>query len=192
MTQYATLVNFKAYLAIDASDEDTVLNLALTHATALIDTHTHRTFVAGADSTRRFDALLDVDGLRLWLDLDLCQLTSVVNGDGVTVPPTAMLPEPAVGPPYYALTLKRSSGLSWTYDEDAEQAIVVTGRWAYSIAPPDTIVQATLRLAAWLYHQRDNALDLDRTVIVGNSVITPAAIPADVITYLRPYMRIVV
>jgi hypothetical protein len=55
------------------------------------------------------------------------------------------------------------------------------------VTPPDDIVQATLRLSAYLYRQPANAMDLDRAVIVGNATIAPGAIPADVFMMLRPY-----
>jgi hypothetical protein len=70
-------------------------------------------------------------------------------------------------------------------------AIAVTGRWAYSVAAPDPIVQATLRLSAFLYRQRANALDLDRTMIIGNTTLTPAQLPVDVWAILKPYSKVV-
>jgi hypothetical protein len=194
---YAAIDDFKNYLGIEvvlSTLQQNVLDMALTNACAIIDSHTHRTYSAAADSTRYHDAATYVEGRRLWLDGDLCQLTSVTNGDGQAVPLPSIAFDPANEKPYFGLTIKRSSNLSWTYDDDPEAAIAViavTGRWAYSLTPPATIVQATLRLAAWLYHQRDNALDLDRTVIVGGTVLAPAAMPADVLTILRPFQKIV-
>jgi hypothetical protein len=188
---YATLADLKRYLDIVVGNviDDDLLTAALESASAIIDNETHRTFVAASDTTRYLDAIKDVDGRRLWLGGDLAQLTSVTNGDGATIPLNAILYEPdEVGEPDYALILRGSSGLSWTYDQDSEGAIAIVGRWAWSVTPPPPIQQATKRLAAWLYRQRDNALDLDRTVIVGTSVLTPAAIPVDVMTIIRPYM----
>jgi hypothetical protein len=192
MTMYATLPALQAYLDIGGTlDANTtaLLNSALTNASATIDDMTHRTFVAALDSTRKHDALCDVEGLRLWLRGDLAQLTSITNGDGATIPLTAIVTEPSYVAPYYALVFKRTGSYSWTYNDAPEEAISVTGRWAYSITPPDAIVQATLRLATWFYRQRDNALDLDRAVIVGNTTIAPSRIPADVITIIRPYLK---
>jgi hypothetical protein len=96
-----------------------------------------------------------------------------------------------VGPPYFALTLKRNSGIYWTYSDDAEEAISVTGRWAYSVNPPDAIVQATLRLAAWFKRQPESNIDLETTIQVGGMVVSPTAIPADVAMILRPFLRMV-
>jgi hypothetical protein len=190
---YATLEQLKAYLDIAAAntDDDELLTMALDNASATIDVQTHRTYVSVADETHTFDAIRDVEGLRLWLRGDLALLTAVTNGDGQVLPPDALVTEPAFAP-FYALTLKRNRGLAWTYAGDPEQAIGVLGRWAYSVAPPAPIVQATTRLAAWLYRQRENANDLDRAIIVGNATLTPSRIPADVLMLLRPYRRLVI
>lgn len=190
MADYITLAELKRYVEIPTSNtiDDDLLAMAITNASDIIDNETHRTFAAPTDSTRGLDALNDVEGRRLWLGGDLAQLTSVTNGNGTVVPLSAIVTNPGIpGEPSFAITLKVSSGLSWVYDQDSEAAIAVTGRWAYSVLPPASIKQATQRLAAWLYRQRDNALDLDRTMIVGNTVIAAAAIPADVAVILRPY-----
>jgi hypothetical protein len=194
MTQYTAMDDFKDYLGLPAVVSTVVensLEMALTNASAIIDSHTDRTYEATADESHKHDAVENVEGLRLWLNGDLAQLTSVTNGDGAAIPLADLVLEPSVGSPYFALTLKRNSGIYWTYSDDSEEAISVTGRWAYSVIPPDPIVQATLRLAAWLYRQRDNALDLDRTILVGSTVLAPAAMPADVVAILRPYRRVV-
>ena len=193
MTAYASLDDLKRYTDIPTGNtiDDDLLTMALDSASAIIDTQTHRTFAAAADTTRLHDAFKDVQGLSLWLNGDLAQLTSVTDGDGAAIPLTSIITEPIDQPPFFLLTLKRSKGLSWSYTDDPEGAIAVEGRWAYSIEPPAQIVQATVRLAAWLYRQRDNSLDLDRTVIVASSVLTPAALPADVLFILRPFMRVI-
>ena len=193
MTAYALIADLKRYLDIPVANviDDDLLTMFLDNASAIIDTETHRTFAAAADTTVPHDAIKDVEGRRLWLRGDLAQPpTTITNGDGATIALSAIVYEPGIGgQPSYALTLKGSSGVSWTYDDDPEASIAIVGRWAYSVAPPAPIKQVTLRLAAWLYRQRDNALDLDRTVIVGTSVLTPAAIPVDVMTILRPYLK---
>jgi hypothetical protein len=195
MTQYATIAQLQTRLEISgtlSATQTANMNLALTNASAIIDEQTHRHFEAATDSTRLHDALADVEkGRRLWLKGDLAVLTSITNGDGSSIALNAVMTEPSYELPFFAITLKGSSGKSWTYNNDPEGAIAVTGRWAYSVTAPDAIVQATLRLAEWFYRQPSNALDLDRAVIVGNTTIAPSAIPADVFVILRPYMRVV-
>jgi hypothetical protein len=65
------------------------------------------------------------------------------------------------------------------------------GRWAYSVTAPADIVQATLRLAAWMYKQRDTMNDGSATTIENGITVVPTAIPSDVKTMLSPYKRIV-
>lgn len=194
MTQYATIAQLQTRLEISGTltaTQTANMNLALTNASAVIDDQTHRHFEAATDTTRLHDAVADVEkGRTLWLNGDLALLTSVTNGDGSTIMPSAIVTAPTYLTPFFALTLKGSSGKSWMYTADPEGAIAVTGRWAYSVTPPDAIVQACLRLAEWFCRQPSNALDLDRAVIVGNTTIAPSAIPADVFVMLRPYMRV--
>ena len=73
---------------------------------------------------------------------------------------------------------------------DSENAITVTGKWAYSTSAPSDIAHVCKRLAAYIYRQKDNAGDLDRAVIAGNSTILPAQIPSDIRLMLTPYKRL--
>src|SRR4030095_2984634 len=187
-TAYATLDQLKDYLDLPPSNivDDELLTMALDNASAIIDTQTHRTYVSTADETHYHDPMECVVGPMLYLNGDLAALTSVTNGDGSVIPLTSIYTQPSYDTPYYAVTLKRLSNLHWDFSGE----IGVLGRWAYSVAPPLPIVQVTLRLSAWIYRQRDNALAVDRTLIVGNTVLAPAALPADVMTLLQPYRRI--
>lgn len=188
---YTDTTTLKRYLGISSSSDDTLLGECITRAQALIDGYTGRTFEAAADTTRYFDAVANVNGRRLYLDHDLCQITSVTNGDGVAVASdeyTALSPNMT---PYYALLLLASSGKAWTYEDDPENAISIVGRWAWSVTAPTAIVQATVRLAAYLYRQKNNAQDLDRAVAVGNTVLLPGELPRDLVQILAPYQRLV-
>jgi len=81
--------------------------------------------------------------------------------------------------------------VSWTYDEDHENAITIVGKWAYSATAPADITHACTRLAAYLYRQKDNAGDMDRAIVAGNATILPAKLPSDVAEILKPYRRLV-
>lgn len=194
---YLTYTDLKVYLdiAVANTDDDTLLTTLIARAQAIVDRHCSQTFEAASDTTRYFYAnSVDygghVDGRDLILDAPLCAITSVTNGDGVVVSASNYITEPRNATPYYALRLKNSSNLRWTYDDDVEtDTIAIVGKWAYSTSAPADIVHATTRLAAYLYRQRDNALDLDRVVITGGATILPMRIPADVLTVLAPYVR---
>ena len=190
---YCSLAQLKAYVGATDNDDDALLTDCITRAEAVIDRATKRTFEASADSTRTFDAQQDVAGRTLYLDADLCAITSITNGDGAAITALQVVSEPRNHAPYYALTLKASTGLAWTYETDPEDAISVTGRWAYSTTPPADIEQACVRLAAWLYRQKDSSSDLDRPMVsMDGATLLPAQIPADVQRMLQPYVRVAI
>ena len=188
---YTTSALLKTYLGATTSNDDTLLTALIARAQAIVDAHCRRTFEASANTERTFDAVRDVKALLLYLDADLCEINSITNGDAVTVTSGQYTTEPRNQTPYHAIRLLSSASVSWTYTTDPEDAITITGKWAYSTAAPDDIVHATLRLAAYLYRQRDNAADLDRAVIAGNATILPAQLPSDIKTILAPYRRLV-
>lgn len=187
---YASLAELKAYAGIDSSGDDTLLTALLARAQAIIDSHCRRTFEAAADSTRYFDAEDDVDDDDLIVDTDLYSVTSVTNGDGTAVAASEYVLEPANHRPAYAICLKENSSVVWTWSDSPENAISVTGRWAYSLTAPADITHACIRLAAWLYRQKDNSADVDAVnVTSGGAVIVPSGLPNDVTLLLRVYVR---
>lgn len=191
---YATAAQLKTYLGITSSGDDSLLSDLIDRAQAIIEQYTRRTFEAAADSTRYFDAAEDVDGATLLLDEDLCAITSIINGDGVAVASGEYVTEPRNETPYYAIRLLSSSNKAWEYtdDGDPENAISITGRWAYSTTPPNDIVHATIRLAAFLYRQKESNADIDRPITTADGgMILPSAIPADVRALLDRYRKLV-
>ena len=183
---YATIADVKSYLGIDTTVRaDTVLLEALlVRAQSAIDSHCQRTFEAASDTTRHYDHRA-VCGVTLFFDGDLCSITSVVNGDGITVGSAAYTTEPRHAAPYYALTLRHNADVLWN---GLTADIAVTGKWAYSATAPADVVQATVRLCAWMYRQKDTTGN-DQPMIAGNVTILPARIPSDVDELLAPYVR---
>jgi hypothetical protein len=128
----------------------------------------------------------------LFLDHDLCQVTSITNGDGETLSSGDYVMLPVNDPPYYAIKLLASSGKWWQPDSngDPENAIAVTGRWAYSVTAPQPITHATIRLAAWMYQQKENFQDIDRAIRAPDgSILLPARLPHDIEALLLKYRR---
>lgn len=180
---YATLaqVREEIKLGVGETEDDSYFAAKLERAQALIELWTKRTFEASADVTHYLDARADVNGSMLMLRGEFCAFTSVTNGDGVVVASNQYVTEPRNATPYYALTLKRSSGKVWTYTADPENAIVIVGRRAYSVTPPTDIVNATIRLTAVLYRQRDSSPGLDQAVVSPDGVpLIPPWVPKDV------------
>ncbi len=192
---YASVAQLRAYMGLDVNDDDPLLESLLTRAQFAIDNHTHRTFEAPADTTKLFDAEHDTSDHYMVLDwtpyaLDLCQITTVINGDGTSISASSYVTNPRNQTPWYGLRFKLNSGLYWTFDQDPENAISITGRWAYSVTAPADIVHATVRMATYMYRQKD-ANTFDVTAIPGAGVIeVPQGIPRDVGKILEPYRRL--
>lgn len=186
---YCTLSELKAYLGIGSEDDDTLLTDLIERAQAMIESYCGRVFETASDSTRVFDAARDVEGRALVLDADLCQITSITNGDGLVVAANEYVTEPRNDAPYRAIVLKSGADTAWTYDDTPENAISITGRWAYSVSAPADITHACIRLAAYLYRQKDNPADGARVTAEG-VVLVASRLPPDVVDVLGRYRRI--
>lgn len=198
---YTDVATLKAYMGgfDDASsDDDALLSDIIDRVQAAIERHCHRTFEASADTTRYRDAVADVgDGCdeerrTLYLDTDLCAITSITNGDGTTVAASEYITLPTNRTPFYAIRLKQASSVAWTYSTSPENAIAIVGKHAWSTTAPDDIVHWTLRLAAWTYKQVDNYDGgTDRPMVSPDGVLRlPMAWPKDVLEGLKPYRRL--
>lgn len=186
---YASVGDFKAYAGNSTAEDDMLIFSLLQRSQSIIDRELHTTFEAMADDVRYFDAVADVEGRSLYLGCDLCAITSIVNGDGVPVLSSEYVTEPRNQPPFYEVKLLASSGKRWTFDADPENAIAITGRWAYSQQADDNIKQATVRLANYLYKQKDSGV-FDVVMLPGSGeMIVPQGIPVDVELILRTYRR---
>ena len=186
---YCTNNEVKAYLGISGTTDDALIASLITAAQVQIDTFCHRTFEAASDSTRYFNAVSDRDGLVLWLDADLCSITTVTNGDGVAVTSSEYTTIPKNETPYNRLKLLVSAGKSWTFTTDPDDAIIIVGKWAYSVTAPADVGQACKRLAGFMYRQKDQQM-FDVTVVEGGTRVTPLAIPNDVKEALEPYRKL--
>jgi len=142
MPSYCLLADLKTYLGVAATTDDDLMQSMLDAATNRIDTFCARNFQAAADSVRYFDPLANAYGEYLWLDQDLSYLTSVVNGDSVNIT-TDLVTQPRNDTPYYALKIKASQSSYWTYDTTPENAITITGRWAYMERAAITAISRT-------------------------------------------------
>lgn len=184
---YAAASDVKTYLGITGSGDDTLITALIGRAQAIIDRETGTTFEASSDTTRYFDAEEDTDGKYLLFDRWCAAITTVTNGDSTEVTSAEYAKEPRGDGPYYGIKILGSSTQAWAYTTDAENAISVLGKWAYSTMPPADIVHATIRLTAFLYRQRENANDVDRAIVVGNATVLPSQLPQDVMRLIAPY-----
>lgn len=190
---YITVTELKTYLGIPVSDTtaDAKLTTFIGAAQKFIEEYTGRVFEATSTSTRYYHAQEDVDKFTLLLDETLANATSlvVVNGDGQTIPSSAYILEPHNTFPAHRIRLKQTQGFVWDFNDDPENAIAVTGYFAESETADANIKHCTTRLASYLYHQKDNAGDLDRPMqMIDGVVFYPTAIPRDVLALLQTYL----
>ena len=191
---YITTADVKSYLGLTGAVDDTLLGYLIDRAQKAIETHTQRIFSASADTTRLYTVGEDTDGRYLYLDEDLCAITTVTT-DADATSPTTLTDEtdyitiPRNTTPYIALQIIGSSTYEWTYTDDPAMGVSVIGRFAYSTTPPEDILHACIRLVGYYYRQKDSQV-FDVTAIPEAGVISiPQGIPADVKRILEPYRR---
>lgn len=171
MADYTTTDEVKRFLRINSSGDDDLIAQFVTRASALIDDMTGRWFDVRT-ATRRFPVPEGSGERMLLLDADLLELTALVNGDGAALDPAVVLLQPLNWPPYFGL-MPRDGAALWA----GEGEIVVTGRWGYAEALPEPVRHTAVRLAAWLYRQRDTG-------------VAEEVIPLDVTRTLASYRRL--
>ncbi|RIK37904.1 MAG: hypothetical protein DCC57_21275 [Chloroflexi bacterium] len=180
---YCTLNEFKQYQAVEGDGDDALIEQLIASATAVINRATGTRFGVADTATHVLNVEESVNERVLWLDSWCAEVTQVLNGDGTEVASDQYVTDPRNAAPYFRLVLGRSVNTAWVGDD-----ISVTGCWGWSKTVPDDIKHACLRLAAYLYRQKDNSGDLDRAVaIAGNATLLPARLPRDIEDILRPY-----
>lgn len=199
---YTTTAVLKSYMGITASTDDTLLSLCIDRAQSTIESYTNRFFESSADTTRKYTPIIDrigsgmgfngdlMDDYTIDLNCDLISVTSITNGDGSSVPTSAVVTLPLNFTPAYAVRIKQASSYFWTYTGSPEASVSITGRFGYSLTAPANIVQATLRLASQMYRQRDGSPDLGNSIISADgSTIVTSAMSRDIEALLKPYRR---
>ena len=200
---YLTTAELKAYLAITDADDDAVLAAIIASAKSAIDRYTKRHFepqgAGGNHHPHYFTPLpqdrggdLDNQNRRiLWLSDDLCEIQSVVNGDGATIPSSEYITNNVNYTPWYSIELKRGSTYSWTYTGNSpEKTVIVTGKWCFSLEAPADIKMAMYKLCkAWYNGRADSTGDRD-VLSTDGVVLVQSKIPSDVTDLLKTYRRL--
>lgn len=186
----ASVSDIKSYLSIaeDETTDDVLLGTIVDAVNEYIETETGKVFEdPGVDQTRYFNKdRIDRDGI-LWLDKELYTITSVTNADDESINTSYIQSYPLNEKPINGIKLKQSSNLHWNFSYN-DSLIAVTGRWCYSLTVPKTVKQAAIRLASWVYRQKDNASDVDRPILTGDgSVLMPSRFPNDIETWIESY-----
>jgi len=181
--QYADLADLRHYAGFDSEEDDDVLIALLAAAAELINGVTDRVFKVEADSTKTFRRISGEDssfaGRMLYLHPhELAQAATSITGS----PTVVYLPDDT--PPYSRIMLDETDTVGWTYPT------VIVGKWAYSVSPPGTIIEANLRLAKWLYGLRETTAG-DRPLVTPEGIyLTPNNLPADILAMLQPYRKL--
>lgn len=135
LNAYATLAEYKSYVtargqssSTDATD-DVMIETFLKAASRYIDAQTGRRFYPFVQ-TRYYDV---PDDRTLTLDTDLLAVTSLVNGDGTTIPSTEYTLKPRNETPHQYIRLQDDSTYYWASNSagDMHDVIAVTGIWGY-------------------------------------------------------------
>lgn len=185
---YVDIDEFKTYLGVTTTSDDTLLGYLIARAKSIIDGYVNTSFDVSSDTTRYFTYGKSTDGRKLLFDMWMADVpTSVTNGDGTAIDSSKYVMLPSNGAPYFGILLKSSSDTYWTYDTSLEKAISVVGPWGWSASPPDEIVHAATRLTAFLYRQKD-AQVFDQTAFTELGPIKMSTrIPSDVCDILNRY-----
>lgn len=184
---YTTWAAVKTYLDISGTGDDTLGAALVARASAMIDRYCRRVFTA-ASATRLFDV---PEKATLWLDEDLVSLTTLTNGDGTAIASSQYVLLPTNRTPKFAVRLRETASVSWqgSATTGAAQAIALLGSWGYAATPPDDVVQAAVRLTAWIYRQRDAPFGQTARPEIG-VIETPLSMPPDVVKLLAPFVKV--
>lgn len=188
---YPTIAEFKAVTDISSTSDDTLIQTYLDNAKQTIEDMAGRKFGVSGTSVRYYDAREAYeDGRLLVLDEDLVSLTSIVNGDGTSIATGDVFLLPFNDSPKTEILIKETSASRWTWGTNPENSVEITGVWGFSTTVPDPVYQATMRLAAFFYYQRDTSLDVDRPILTATGLYMPSRIPSDVQMLIYPYSRL--
>jgi len=191
---YCKVSDVKLYARIQGDGDDQLLDILIARAQKIIEAITNRVFECSTNTSHYLQRqwLDHEDPYLLHMDGELVSVDTLKNGDSsaTEIPNTEYYLTGSsgsrnLGPPYKAIRLKESSTHAWQWDTDGW--VDVSGHWAYSDSPPDSIVHACVRLSIWLYRQR---LEGNEAVTVSPEgyVSYPQKLPSDISELLQLYI----
>ncbi len=192
-----SLADFKTYRGVSGVGDDSLISSLIASAESWLDRECRQYLVAVADTTEYIDAEGDhISGRTLHLSDfgPCCAITSITNGDGTTVTSAQYTTYPKAiddrRPFFDRVVLLTSQGVSWTYDDDMENAIEIVGRWGlYSNSPPADVTHLVRRLVGYAYAQKDAQI-FDTIAIPDAGIIqVPAGFPIDATRIVRAHRR---
>jgi len=194
--QYISIAHLRQYQGIDSSCDDALLVEIACRASELIQLYTrtggehHPGTARHADCgwafcachERRYYTCDQTILEELFLQDGIVEITQITNGDGTIITDghiTQTLYD--TNGPWWSICLTQGE---WT---DKPNPICIEGWFGYSKEPPQDIIHATLRMAAYIYRQKD-AQVFDTTAIPEMGIIQiPPGIPSDVREIIARY-----
>lgn len=151
---YSTNTELKVYLGISGTGDDAEMTRLISVADSIIDQSTGTVWVA-TSVQKFFHAVDDVDGRDL-----LCgyytSITYVKNGDGRVLDSSVDYVKWGPGSVYDRVRLLRGGRYSsWNWVGDPTNAIDMVAAWGSAVTVPARVKQLSLRIATWLYRQRE-------------------------------------
>lgn len=183
---YCTESEIKQRLDINSATYDGMLGQLANVASDWIDAHCmlpQGAFAVAADTARYYDPSALSYEATLKLDQPIVSVTTLVNGDGVTLPGAAYRLHPRNASPYWSIRLL--SGYAWQFGIDGE--IAVTGKFGWSLTRPKPVQEAAIMLSGWLFKRYQAALQ-DATVNLDlGQLVYSDPIPKQVTMMLAPF-----
>lgn len=174
----------KRYLSLESLPADDILiEECIDRAETHLEEWSGRWFKARKD-TRWYNC---PEEDTLILDWDLIKVIRINNGDGTVIPPADFRYLPANLTPKYGIVLVGDD--AWTWNDTPVQAITVRAYWGFSLEPDHYTIQAAIRLAVFLYKQKDAAVFDTTTFIDGGVIVVPQGIPKYVADFLSARTR---
>ena len=177
---YIELSDLKIYLGVTEGSDDPLLTNCIARATAIFNAQFPSSFESEIETRYFTDDDIASDGI-LWLDNPLLTVTTLTNGDAdATVIASAdYWLRPRNESPYWYIKLK-DGGTTTYFEFTTDGEISVAGTWGYTTTAPGIVVQCVMRLAAYIYRQKDSQV-FDTTAVPELGIMTiPSGIPNDV------------
>lgn len=189
---YVDMVNFRAFVNVDDTNDDTELGVALTSASRAIDDHCNRQFGRTAGAEERFYTawydyerrawVVDVDDFMSVVDLSV----SIVDVGAVTTFVKEPINAAAKGKPWERLLFTAASEFQPT---GAEHEISVTANpWGWS-AVPVPVEQATLLQGSRFAARRSSPYGVAGSPENGSELRLLSRVDPDVAVSLRGLRR---
>jgi len=190
---YPTLKDLKTYLSIETNKDDSLLTSKLTQAIVSFENIVGgRKFVSDALTTKIFYSNQNnfIDTRTFFFLDDCCHVETLTINNNI-INPNHYIVFDSSQTPLTKIMLLNACPYNFSNYSVIENfsTIQIEGHWSYSIKCPEDVHGSIIRLASWLYNQKDNAADYDKPVAFTMLSRLPVGIPSDVIFTAQTYMR---